>query len=77
MREILGWVCGALSIICGFIVSAKQNNASPPQFDTHASVFDEHDMHKKLAKDPIYTFVLWIGVALAFLSLWLLGMFGK
>jgi hypothetical protein len=77
IREILGWIiCGVGSLCALKFMAAAARHRPPLEFDNRSVFESEYDHHQRVAKDPQAQFYLWIGLALLFLGMYLIGMFG-
>jgi hypothetical protein len=77
VREALGWILCGLGVVCSLRVMAisgaqrqQMRSGALPRFES------EYEHHRRLRNVPGYQALVFVGVALSLMGMYLIGMFG-
>ena len=79
MKEVFGWFFIGLSVLCitrVFAISAMIRR-SDSLYDPRSVFEREHEHHSKLAKNPEFILLVFLGLVFVFTGIYLIGMFFK
>jgi hypothetical protein len=79
MRETIGWIFIGPSIVCGirvFMISASTRSPHDMMHDKRSVFERDYEHQSRLAKNPIYGQLVFVGLLLGLIGMYLVGMFG-
>lgn len=77
MQETIGWILGGLGVLCGLrVMMISARHRVDPQFDRRSVFESEFQHHKTLQQVPGFTLLVFLGLGLSLLGMYLIGMFG-